>query len=159
MGGNGARSAFMARTLDSYRGVRFKEVGLIDDVKVISVSTQSNTAIPMESFTSNKYYITNPRTGLIDHIAFYDKKGDISHSIDLKYYPDGSLIPYHEFSHKGKLKAEGSHFHRVWPQDENGNKGRTSHNPKNVEPINRYYMRYVNKALEYNYEKINKNGK
>lgn len=154
MGGNGARSAFMAGTLGSYTGVRFKELGKIDDVKVISVSSQSNTAVPMESFSSKQYYVTNPKTGLIDHIAFYDKNGDIKHSIDLKYTKDGGLIPYKEYNQKGKLKSEGSHFHRTWPQDDHGNKGRRSHNPQNIESINRYYMRYVNKALKYNKNKI-----
>lgn len=150
MGGNGARSAFMAGTLGSYTGVRFKELGKIDDVKVISVSSQSNTAVPMESFSSKQYYVTNPKTGLIDHIAFYDKNGDIKHSIDLEFNKDGTYKPYREFEKKGLIKSEGSHFHRNWPIDDLGNKRRFSHDKNNIEAINRYYMRYVNKAIEYN---------
>lgn len=156
MGGNGARSAFMARTLDSYRGVRFKELNKIDGVKVVAVSTQKNTAVPVESFTSNMYYVANPRTKAIDHITFYDKNGDIKHSIDLEFNKDGSLKHYKEFEKKGIVKSEGSHFHRYWPQDDLGNKRRTSHDKNNIEPINRYYMRFVNKAIEYN-QNLHKN--
>lgn len=150
MGGNGARAAFVAKTLDSYHGVRFDEVGKIGDVKVVTVSTQSNTAIPVESFSSDMYYVTNPNTGRIDHITFYDKDGNIKHSIDMEYNKDGSFKPYQEYTKKGRLKSEGTHFHSKWPQDENGNKGRPSHDPKNLKSVNRYYMRFVNKALEYN---------
>lgn len=159
MGGNGAHSYFKAKTLSNYTGVRFEQVDVIDNVKVIQVANRSNTAIPVEAFTSEMYYVVNPKTGLIEHITFYDKKtGDIKHSIDLEFNPDGSFKPYREFTRKGKLRSEGSHLHRKWPKDKNGNKGRVSHDKNNIEPVNRYYMRYVNKAIRYN-AKIRNNGK
>lgn len=158
MGGNGARAAFMANTLEGYKGVRFHEVGRIDDAKVIEVSNQSRTAQPMEAFTSRMYYVVNPNTKEIKHIDFYDKEGNIKHSIDLDLNKDGSFKPYREFKRKGKMRSEGSHFHRDWPKQENGDKGRTSHNGANVEPVNRYYMRYVNKAIKYN-QNVRNNSK
>lgn len=159
MGGNGARAAFLANTLEGYQGVRFHEVGKIDDFKVIEVANQSNTAQPMEAFTSRMYYVVNPGTKEIEHIDFYDKKGDIIHSIDLVLNEDGSFKPYREFKRKGKMRSEGSHFHRNWPKQENGDKGRTSHDEGNIEPVNRYYMRFVNKAIKYNNNVRNNSNK
>lgn len=158
MGGNGARSAFMAKTLEGYNGVRFHEVGKIGDEKVIEVSNQSRTAQPMESFTSRMYYVVNPKTKEIKHIDFYDKNGNIQHSIDLELNKDGSFKPYREFKRKGKTHSEGSHFHRDWTKQENGDKGRVSHNVDNIEPVNRYYMIFVNKAIKYN-QNVRNNSK
>lgn len=158
MGGNGARAAFMSNTLEGYQGVRFHEVGKIDDAKVIEVSNQSRTAQPMEAFTSRMYYVINPTTKEIKHIDFYDKDGNIIHSIDLDLNKDGSFKPYREFMRKGKMRSEGCHFHRDWPKQENGDKGRKSHNEDNVEPVNRYYMRFVNKAIKYN-QNVRNNSK
>ena len=158
MGGNGARAAFMANTLEGYKGVRFHEVGRIDDAKVIEVSNQSRTAQPMEAFTSRMYYVVNPDTKEIKHIDFYDKEGNIKHSIDLDLNKDGSFKPYREFMRKGKKRSEGSHFHRDWPKQKNGDKGRTPHNEDNIEAVNRYYMRFVNKAIKYN-QNVRNNSK
>lgn len=158
MGGNGARAAFMSNALEGYQGVRFREVGRIDDVKVIEVSNQTRTAQPMEAFTSRMYYVVNPNTKEIKHIDFYDKDGNITHSIDLDLNKDGSFKPYREFKRKGKMRSEGCHFHRDWPKQENGDKGRTPHNENNVEPVNRYYMRFVNKAIKYN-QNVRNNSK
>ncbi|MBD5372447.1 MAG: hypothetical protein HDR75_03760 [Bacteroides sp.] len=156
MGGNGARAAYMAGLLNEYSGPRFDECGRIGDSKVIKIWTQNNTKVPVESFNSDMYYVANPKTGTIEHIAFYDKDGNIKHSIDLDFNKDGSSKPYREYYRKGKLRSEGSHFHREWPIDENGDKGRVSHNKMNCEPINRYYMRFVKKAIEYNSKIQNK---
>lgn len=150
MGGNGARLAYLAKKLAEYSGPRFKQVGSIDGVKVVEVLNQKSTKIPVESFGSDTYYVANPSTGKIEHIAFYDQNGNIKHSIDLDYRPDGTNIPYREYMRKGKLRSEGSHFHKEWPIDENGDKGRESHDRANISPVNRYYMRFVNKALRYN---------
>ncbi len=158
MGGNGARSYFLAQTLDSYNGVRFKEVSHIDDDKVIEVANQGRTAQPMEAFSSKLYYVVNPQTGEIKHIDFYDKNGNIKHSIDLDLNPDGSFKPYREFFRKGKIRSEGSHFHRNWDKALDGNKSRSPHDNKNIEPVNSYYMRFVNKAIKYNIN-IKTNGK
>lgn len=159
MGGNGARAAYLAKMLDTYEGPRFDEVGRMGDVKVIKVYTQNSTKVPVEAFESNMYYVANPKTGVIEHITFYDKNGNIKHSIDLEFNEDGTSKPYHEFIRKGKLRSEGSHFHREWPADENGNKGRAPHNELNCEAINKYYMRFVNKAVEYNAKIRKQNGK
>lgn len=159
MGGNGARSAYLSGLLDKYPGPRFHDIGFIGDVKVIKVYTQNSTKVPVESFNSRMYYIANPRTGMIEHVAFYDKDGNIKHSIDLDFNKDGSSKPYREFVRKGKLRSEGSHFHREWPTDESGDKGRISHDQMNCEPVNRYYMRYVNKAIQYNSRIKKNNGK
>lgn len=158
MGGNGARAAFLAALLEIFSGPRFDEVGRIGDVKVVKVRAQNSTKLPVESFTSNMYYVANPRTGDIDHIVFYDKDGNIKHSIDLYFNKDGSNKAYREFIRKGKLRSEGSHFHREWPMDENGDKGRISDDESNCERVNRYYMRFVNKAIVYNASIRDKNG-
>lgn len=142
----------MANTLEGYTGVRFQEIRQINGVKVITVSNQTNTAIPMEAFTSKMYYIADPRTGKIVHIAFYAKNGDIKHSIDLKFEKDGSLIPFKQTVRKGKIHTEGTHFHKQWPVDANGDKGRSSHDKDNIFPVNRYYKRFVNLAVKYNLE-------
>ncbi|MEE0978503.1 MAG: hypothetical protein UH625_03755 [Muribaculaceae bacterium] len=144
--------------MEGYKGVRFHEVGRIDDAKVIEVSNQSRTAQPMEAFTSRMYYVVNPDTKEIKHIDFYDKEGNIKHSIDLDLNKDGSFKPYREFMRKGKKRSEGSHFHRDWPKQENGDKGRTPHNEDNIEAVNRYYMRFVNKAIKYN-QNVRNNSK
>ena len=159
MGGNGARAAYLAGSLDKFPGPRFDETGLIGDVKVIKVWTQNSTKVPVESFNSDMYYVANPKTGIIEHIAFYDKDGNIKHSIDLDFNADGSNKPYREFYRKGKLRSEGSHFHREWPVDENGDKGRVPHDKMNCEQVNKYYMRFVNKAIEHNTKIRNKNEK
>lgn len=150
MGGNGARSAFLADTLDEYQGVRFKQVGCVDNVKVIMVSTQTNTAVPMESFTSSMYYVENPKIpGRISHITFYDKKGGIKVAIDMVYDKQGKYVPYQTYQKNGRAKSRGSHMHR-FNIDDNGDYGRKSHDQKNCLPFNAYYMRFVNKALIYN---------
>lgn len=154
MGGNGARAAYLAKMLDKYSGTRFDPVGSIDGVSVIKVKGQNSTKVPVESFNSDMYYVTNPRTGKIEHITFYDKDGNIKHSIDLEFNSDGTSKPYREFMRKGKLRSEGTHFHKEWTADGNGDKGRTPHASDNTECVNRYYMRFVNKAIEYN----SKNG-
>lgn len=159
MGGNGARAAFLAKMLDQYSGPRFDEIGRIGDVKVIKVYTQNSTKVPVESFGSDMYYVANPNSGQIEHITFYDKNGNIKHSIDLDFNSDGTNKPYREFYRKGRLRSEGSHFHKEWPIDENGEKGRTPHDKMNCEAVNRYYMRFVNKAVEYNANKRKQNGK
>lgn len=159
MGGNGAKSAYLAGLLDQYTGAKFDEIARIGETKVIVVNTQNSTKVPVEAFKSDMYYVTNPKTGMIEHIAFYDQDGNIKHSIDLDFNEDGSNKPYREFYRKGKLRSEGSHFHRDWPIDDNGDKGRISHNKMNCEPINRFYMRFVNKAIEYNSKIKKANGK
>lgn len=158
MGGNGARAAFMSNTLEGYQTVRFHEVGRIDNIKVIEVANQTRTAQPMEAFTSRMYYVVNPKTKEIKHIDFYDKDGNIIHSIDLDLNKDGNFKPYREFTRKGKKHSEGCHFHRNWPKQENGDKGRKSHNENNIEAVNRYYMRFVNKAIKYN-QNVRNNSK
>jgi hypothetical protein len=158
MGGNGARAAFMSNTLEGYQGVRFREVGRIDDVKVIEVSTQTRTSQPMEAFSSRMYYVVDPNTKEIKHIDFYGKDGNITHSIDLDLNKDGSFKPYREFIRKGKKRSEGCHFHPDWPKQENGDKGRTPHDEDNVKPVNCYYMRFVNKAIKYN-QNVRNNSK
>ncbi|MGM9867171.1 MAG: hypothetical protein ACI303_04865 [Lepagella sp.] len=159
MGGNGARNAYFAKMLDKYGGPRFDEIGRIGEAKVIKVNTQNSTKIPVESFESDMYYVANPNTGLIEHITFYDEDGNIKHSIDLEFNEDGSNKPYREFMRKGKLRSEGSHFHREWPIDDNGDKGRIPHNKMNCEGVNRYWMRFVNRAVEYNAKIREQNGK
>lgn len=150
MGGNGSRSSFIANTLDGYLGVRFNQVGTIDGVEVVAASTQSNDAIPMESFTSSMYYVTKPgEPKQITHVAFYDKNGNIKVSLDLEYDSQGNLKPFETYTKKSKTKTRGSHMHR-WSIDDNGDKGRKSHDPNNIGEINKYYMRFVNKALKYN---------
>ena len=51
---------------------------------------------------------------------------------------------------KGKLRSEGTHFHKEWAADEKGDKGRTPHTSDNTSAVNNYYVRFVNKAIEYN---------
>ena len=120
MGGNGSRAHFLANTLEGYSGVRFDQVGEIDGNEVVTVSTQKIKSIPMESFTSEMYYITKPgNTNLIEVIAFYDKNHNISVALDLEFNSDGSLKPYREFMRKGKLRSEGGHMH-YWNMDDNG---------------------------------------
>lgn len=159
MGGNGSRAAYLANTLDAYEGAKFYEIGKIGESKVIKVYTQNSTKIPVESFESNMYYVANPNTGIIEHIAFYDKNGNIKHSIDLEFDKDGKSKPYREFIRKGKLRSEGTHFHRKWPIADNGDKGRIPHNKMNCESINKYYMRFVKKAVEYNIKLKEQNEK
>lgn len=159
MGGNGAKAAFMAKILDQFNGARFDEVGRIDGIKVIKVYTQNSTKVPVESFGSEMYYVVNPTSRLIEHITFYDKKGNIKHSIDLDFNVDGTSKPYREFYRKGRLRSEGTHFHKEWPIDENGEKGRTPHDKMNCEAVNRYYMRFVNKAISFNAKIRKQNGK
>lgn len=150
MGGNGSRSNYLAKTLDSYLGVRFEQVGTIDGNKVIVVSNQTRTAIPTESFESDMYYVTKPgRPDIVTAITFYDKDHNLTLSIDLEYNCDGSFKPYNLYTRKGKTYSIGSHMHR-WVLDADGNKVRKSHDPSNTFPINSYYMRFVNKALKYN---------
>ncbi len=104
----------------------------------------------MNSFTSRTYYITKPgNTKQITNIAFYDKNGGIKTSIDMAYNPDGSLKPFTVSYKNGVPKTEGTHMHN-WPRNGQGDYGRVSHDPKNIKPVNRYYMRFVNKALKYN---------
>ncbi len=159
MGGNGARSYYLSGTLDKYDGPQFDKIDVIGDVKVIKVYTQNSTKIPVESFESKMYYVANPKTGLIEHIAFYDKNGNIKHSIDLEFNEDGTSKPYREFIRKGKLRSDGSHFHREWPMDDNGDKGRTPHDQMNCERVNSYWMHFVNKAVDYNAKIKERNGK
>ena len=159
MGGNGAKAAYLAKMLYQYGGPRFDEIDRIGDVKVVKVYTQNSTKVPVESFGSDMYYVANPNNGLIEHITFYDKNGNIKHSIDLDFNSDGTNKSYRGFYRKGRLRSEGSHFHREWPIDENGEKGRTPHDKMNCEAVNRYYMRFVNKAVEYNANKRKQNGK
>lgn len=144
----------MAKTLENYSRVQFDEIGRIGNVKVVCAD-QPNKATPMEAFTSKMYYVANPETGRIESISFYDKKGNIMHSIDLQFNSDGSPKSYREYKRKGKLHSEGCHFHRVWKIQENGDKGRRRHASHNVEAVNRYYMRFVNRAVKYN-QKIKK---
>lgn len=159
MGGNGARSHFLAGTLDGYHTVRFKQVGDIDGVKVVTPSNQSNSATPMESFTSKMYYVSEPakpgkngKPGTperIKTIAFYDKDHNIKVSIDIKYDKDGKPLPYTIERRKGRDRVKGCHMHK-WGKDSNGDNGRDSHDPRNCFEVNKYYMRFVNKALKYN---------
>lgn len=150
MGGNGARAHYNKGTLDEYHGTRFEKIGEIDGTKVISVSTQSNTAVPMESFTSSMYYVTSPKDATeIEHITFYDKNGNIKVSIDMEYDKDGNIIPFHTIFHKGKIHVKGTHMHK-WALNDNGDSGRKSHAANNVFPINRYYKRFVNRVINYN---------
>lgn len=150
MGGNGARSAYLANMLDKYTGARFNTVGHINGVDVVKIKGQNSTKVPTESFNSKMYYVIDPKTGMIKHITFYDKDGNIKHSIDLKFNPDGSSMGYREFYRKGKLRSDGTHFHKKWVTDDTGDKGRIPHDDGNTDPVNRYYMRFVNKAVEYN---------
>ena len=104
----------------------------------------------MESFTSDIYYVTAPgNPEQITNIAFYDKNGNIKVSLDLEYDSDGNLKPFETYIKNGKERTRGSHMHH-WFIDDEGDKGRTSHASDNIERINNYYMRFVNKALKYN---------
>lgn len=150
MGGNGARKHYKNGTLGQFHGTRFEKISEIDGVKVISVSTQSNTTVPMESFTSSKYYVTSPKDPTrIEHITFYDKSGNIKSSIDMEYDKDGRVIPFYTVIQKGKTHIKGTHMH-YWALNDDGDSGRTPHAAGNTFPVNRYYMRFVNKAIKYN---------
>lgn len=152
MGGNGAREHYRNGTLGDYTGARFENIGEIDGVKVISVSTQSNTTVPMESFTSSMYYVASPKDSTrIEHITFYDKNGNIKVSIDMEYDKDGVIIPFQSVIRKGKTYTKGIHLHK-WTANDDGDNGRKSHAANNIFSVNSYYMRFVNKAIKYNNE-------
>lgn len=159
MGGNGARAEYLRGTLGKYMGTRFTQVGDLDGVRVLKVLNQSNTKVPVEAFSSNMYYVVNTRTNLINHIVFYDKNKNIAHSIDLEFNSDGSIKPYREFIRKGKVHSEGTHFHKSWRQDDRGDNGRISHDSSNIQTVNKYYMRFVNKAVNYNNKLLRNHGK
>lgn len=76
---NGAKSTEDKTILDSFKDSRFEIVGEINGNKVVRITTQSRTKIPTIS-SEEILYIANPKTGFIEHIAFYNSNGIIEHS-------------------------------------------------------------------------------
>ncbi|MCF0190424.1 MAG: hypothetical protein HUJ96_04075 [Marinilabiliaceae bacterium] len=53
--------------------LRFKQVGIIGNTKVVTSRTKNNNSTPMNSFRSSMYYFTNPNDlTRITTIAFYN---------------------------------------------------------------------------------------
>lgn len=154
---NGAKSTEDQTILDSFKDSRFEIVGEINGDKVVRVTTQNRTKIPTTS-CEEILYIANPKTGFIEHIAFYNSNGIIEHSIDLEFNQDGTSKPYQEYYRRGKLRSEGTHYHERWEVNSNGDIQRNPHDPNNIGPVNNSLWPYVNNAVEYNLN-IRRNGK
>ena len=142
MGGNGSYSYFVSNTLGSYTKDRYKTVGMIGKTKVVEVVNYDNTKTPMNSFTSTKYYVADPKhPEMIKHIAFYNRRTHgISKTIDLEFDRDGNFI--------------GAHTHR-WQLNDKGEYWRKSHDGRNEFEPTKTDWTYINRALKY-YEKQSK---
>lgn len=136
MGGNGSYSYFVSNTLGSYTKDRYKTVGMIGKTKVVAVTKGNRTKAPMNSFTSQRYYVADPKhPERIKHIAFYNKRTHgISKTIDLVYDKDGNFV--------------GAHTHR-WQLNEKGEYWRKSHNGRNEFECTKTDNLYVERALKY----------
>lgn len=154
---NGAKSKQFRVILESFSDSRFEIVGEINGDKVVRITTQNRTKIPTIS-CDEILYVANPKTGFIEHIAFYNSQGIIEHSIDLEFNENGTSKPYREYYRRGKIRSEGTHFHEVWDVDDNGDIGRPKHSISNTSAVNNHYLIYVNNAVEYNLN-IRRNGK
>lgn len=154
---NGAKSKQFRVILESFRDSRFEIVGEINGDKVVRITTQSRTKIPTIS-CDKILYVANPKTGFIEHIAFYNSQGIIEHSIDLEFNENGTSKPYREYYRRGKLRSEGSHYHERWEVNSNGDIQRNPHDTNNIGPVNNSLLPFVNNAVEYNLNR-RRNGK
>lgn len=154
MGGNGSYSHFISGTLGTFETDRYRQIDSIGLNKVIVVTTQSNDKRPVNSFTSDMYYVTAPEhPERITCITFYNKKTHgIKKSIDIKYDKDGNMIPYSVVYRKGKVRIEGTHVHK-WFSQENGSFGRKSHDGGNCFDLTKTDFMYLSRALRYNAKK------
>lgn len=137
MGGNGSYSYYVSKTLGSYTKDRYKKVGMIGKTKVVAVTKGEKTKTPMNSFTSQRYYVADPKhPGRIKHIAFYNKRTHgVSKTIDIVYDKDGNFV--------------SAHTHR-WQVNEKGEYNRKSHDGRNQFEPTKTDWRYINSALRYN---------
>ena len=161
MGGNGSYILYANGGFENYKGDRFTTVGYIGEganrVEVVQSTAKKRDGIPVNSFSSDMYYVTdvdNPNR--ITKICFYDKKNHlIKKEIELQYDSHGNLKPYAVTERKGKLHTSGLHGHN-WFEKEHPTKGkiawRTEHDKNNIFEVSKSDMKYVKRALKYNEE-------
>lgn len=153
MGGNGLQSHYVSNTLGGFITDRYKKVGSIGDTKVVVVTTHETDKQPVNSFTSDMYYVVSPKDPeRITHITFYNKKTHgIKKSIDIEYDADGNMIPFTTITKNGKTRTVGTHVHK-WFCNEKGIYWRKSHGRNNIFSLSKTDLMYVSRAMRYNEE-------
>lgn len=152
MGGNGASDAYYNYALDTYEGDRFKTVGTIGKIKVVTTIKKKTDSTPMNNFNSTMYYVTAPKdSGRITTIAFYNKRTHkVRKTIDIVYNKEGYVVAYKRIVRKGKVHTIGTHVHS-WPRNNKvGKAGRKSHDKNNVLAPSKSDLKYISKAVKYN---------
>lgn len=143
MGGNGARSAYLAEILDRYAKERFLKIVMVEDEGSAAFAIKRTGPLVNGSSFARIYYIGGTQEcRRVENIAFYNKKGELYAIIDLEYTPGGEPAPY------SQLTKRGSHIHRCAKTPE-GTPLRICRSEDNL-LIGSYYMQFVKRALQYN---------
>ena len=104
--------------------------------------------LPMNSNSERPMYLCasvdkTTKEVTIKQIGIY-RNHKIVAEIDLEFDKKGNLIPY--------SKGKGSHLH-LYNEDTKGNRGRKTHDKKNMFPVPRKYRKLLKQIEQYNKEK------
>lgn len=108
---------------------KYREMDVIDGIKIISDIESKNGKTPVMSNTANTIYaVYSEAAGRIKHLFFY-KNHTLEYAID--------------------IEGDKSHGHKIYVDKEAGIIGRKSHSKDNLYPLNDEQWKLVKKIMKW----------